>query len=66
MQRAALARDAKSLLLAGVQGSPDFPRVAKRIRRLFDPCGGPARQDALTATDMDAQSDEADPSHEAR
>ena len=35
------------------------------IRRLSDPCCGPARQDVLTATGMDAQSGEEDPFHEA-
>ena len=40
MQNAALKTNGKSLLLASVQGSLDFPTVAKQMRRLFDPCGG--------------------------
>ena len=65
MQNAPLSRAEKSLVLASVQGSLDFPIVAKRMRRQFDPCDGPARQDALTATDWDMQSDEKELPNEA-
>ena len=58
MQNAALPGTEKSLLLASVQGSLDFPIVAKQVRRPFDPCGEPARQGVLAATEMDKQSDE--------
>ena len=56
MQNAALSRVDKSLFLASVCGPADFPLGAKWMRRLPDPCGGPARQDAPTATDTDVQS----------
>ena len=60
MQNAALSRRGKSTSPASVQGSSDFPIAAKQMRRLFDPCGGPARQDVLTATDWGMESDEED------
>ena len=60
MQNAALSRSGKSLLLASVKGSLSFPIPATLMRRLFDPCGEPARQDVLAATDWDMRSDEED------
>ena len=58
-QSTAPSKTEKSLLFAGVQGSVESPITAKQMRRLFDPCVGPARHDASAATEMDAKSDEA-------
>ena len=66
MKNAALSRTEKSPLLAGVQGSFGFPFATTQMRRLFDPLGGPARQDVLTATIWDMDTDEGDLSYEAR
>ena len=56
MQIAAASRNEKSLLLASAQGSSGFLSAAKQMRRLFEPCGGVARQDVLAATDFDMDS----------
>ena len=66
MQNAAQSKSGKSLLLASVQGSLGIPIVAKQMRRLFEPCGGVAKQDVPAATDSDVDSDEKDLSYEAR
>ena len=44
VQNAALETNGKALLLASVQGSLDFPIMAKQMRRLFDPCRGVPRK----------------------
>ena len=49
MQNAALSKNGKWLLLASVRGSLDFPIVARRMRRLSDPCGAVAAADVLAA-----------------
>ena len=64
MRNSSLSRTEKSLLLAGAQGSLGLPLVAKQMLRSFDPCGGPARWDVLTATDWDMDSDEGDSSRD--
>ena len=64
MQNAALSGAEQTLGLSSVQGAMDFPTAAKQMRRLY-PCGGSARQDVLTAADMDAGSDEGDPPYTA-
>ena len=66
MQNAAFSRAEKSLHLASVRGLAERPIAGTRMRRLFDPCVGPAREDILTAKDVDAQSDEEDSPYEAR
>ena len=65
MQKAALPSTSKSLLMASVQGSLDFPRAAKQMRRLSDRCGVPSRQEVLAATEMDAKSGGGDLSYDA-
>ena len=65
MQNSALSRTGKSLLLASVKVSLDVPIVARRMRRLSNPRGGPESQDVLTAMDWDMNSDEEDTSFEA-
>ena len=60
MRNAALPHAEKSLLLARVQGSLRFPIAARQMRRLFDPRGGPARQDVPTATGRDMESERED------
>ena len=64
MRNAALSRNEKSLLLAGVQGRLDFRNAAKRMRRFVDPCGRLARQNVFAATGMAARPDEEDPSYQ--
>ena len=64
MRNAALSRNEKSLLLAGVRGRLDFRNAAKQMRRFFDPCGRLARQDVLAAAGMAARPDEADSSYQ--
>ena len=66
MQNAALSRNGKSLSLASVQRSLDFPTVAKQMRPLCEPRGGSARQAVLAATDSEMESEEEDLSYEAR
>ena len=64
MCSAALSRNEKSLLLAGVRRRLDFRNAAKQMRRFFDPCGRLARQDVLAAAGMAARPDEEDPSYQ--
>ena len=65
MQNAPLSRNENPLLLASVRGPWDFPIAAKQMCRFCALCGAPARQDVLTATDMEAKSGEEDLSYEA-
>ena len=58
-QNAAPPRNGKSLLLASVQGSLESPFPAKSP--LFQPCGDPGRQDVLTATDLEVESERGGP-----
>ena len=60
MQNGAPPRNGKSLLPASGQGSSDFPIAARQKSRLFDPCGGPARQGVIAATDCYMESEEED------
>ena len=69
MHDAALSRNEKSLLFANVQWCSAAiiqTDAAQQMRRLVDPCVGPARQDILSAADMDAKSDGKDLSYESR
>ena len=65
MQDAAVSRNEKSIPLASVQDSLDSHIAAKQMSRLFEPCGGPARQDVLAATDCDTGSAGEDLSYKA-
>ena len=58
MRNAAPCRTEKSFFLGSARGPPGFRFVAKQMRRLSDLCCGPGRQDVLTGTDVDTQSDE--------
>ena len=57
MQNAASSRSGKSLALVSVQGILGFPAVATKMRRIFGPCGGAARQGVLVAAGMSGPSE---------
>ena len=59
-QYVALSRSEESLAVASVQGSLGVSAVARKMRRHSGPRGGAARQDALAATDADANSNYGD------
>ena len=65
MQSAAQSDNGKSLVLSSVHGSLDFPSVANRMRQVFEPCGGVAKQDGHEAAAVEVDADRKDLTYEA-
>ena len=58
MQNAALPKNEISLVVARIRGALAFAAAGRQMRRLFESCGGAARQDFLIAVDADVSSED--------